>query len=120
MYNKIFFKYGLILPRMRQNNTDIDEDDDVWSSSFVSKEVFWSSMGIIILIAMVSTFGNFFVIHAVIKMKNFNARFRYLNRAVLSLAIADFLLSLFGTPFSVVWWYWGKNDHRIILCCNIK
>ena len=108
MYNKVVIKYDLILPRMRQNTTDIDQDD-VWSSSYVKKEVFGFFIFIIILIAMVAAFGNSLVIYAVIKMKNFNARFRYLNRAVLSLAIADFVLSLFGTPFSVVFWYWGKK-----------
>ena len=107
MYNKVVIKYDLMLPRMRQNTTDTDED--VWSSSFVKKEVFGFFIFIIILIAMVAAFGNALVIYAVIKMKSFNARFRYLNRAVLSLAIADFVLSLFGTPFSVVFWYWGKK-----------
>ena len=109
MYNKVVIKYDLILPRMKQNVTEIGEDDDVWASSFVKKEVFGFFIFIIILIAMVAAFGNSLVIYAVIKMKNFNARFRYLNRAVLSLAIADFVLSLFGTPFSVVFWYWGKK-----------
>ena len=108
MYNKVVIKYDLILPRMRQNTTDIDQDD-VWSSSYVKKEVFGFFILIIILIAMVAAFGNALVVYAVIKMKSFNARFRYLNRAVLSLAIADFVLSLFGTPFSVVFWYWGKK-----------
>ena len=108
MYNKVVIKYDLILPRMRQNTTDIDQDD-VWSSSYVKKEVFGFFIFIIILIAMVAAFGNALVVYAVIKMKSFNARFRYLNRAVLSLAIADFVLSLFGTPFSVVFWYWGKK-----------
>ena len=108
MYNKVVIKYDLLLPRMRQNTTDIDQDD-VWSSSYVKKEVFGFFIFIIILIAMVAAFGNALVVYAVIKMKSFNARFRYLNRAVLSLAIADFVLSLFGTPFSVVFWYWGKK-----------
>ena len=108
MYNKVVIKYDLLLPRMRQNTTDIDQDD-VWSSSYVKKEVFGFFIFIIILIAMLAAFGNALVVYAVIKMKSFNARFRYLNRAVLSLAIADFVLSLFGTPFSVVFWYWGKK-----------
>ena len=69
---------------------------------------FWIVICIIIFIALVAAVGNAFVIHVFVTKRGLGAQFRYLNRVVLSLAIAEFTLSLFGTPFSIVYWYWGK------------
>ena len=70
---------------------------------------FWIVISVIIFIAVVAAVGNAFVILVFATKRGIGAKFRYLNHAVLSLAIAEFTLSLFGTPFSIVYWYWGKN-----------
>ena len=70
---------------------------------------FWVVICIITFIALVAAVGNAFVILVFVTKRGIGARFRYLNHAVLSLAVAEFTLSLLGTPFSIVYWYWGKN-----------
>ena len=71
-------------------------------------EMFWILICITIVIALLAAMGNAFVIFVFITKRGIGSKFRYLNHAVLSLAIADFINSLFGTPFSIVYWYWGK------------
>ena len=110
MYDRIILRYNWIVPRINHNETnDItnENDDDQWYDQ--NTGIFWVLMCITAVLAMIAVAGNSLVIFAVIKKRNVSAKFRYLNHAVLSLAIADFILSLFGTPFSVVYWYWGKS-----------
>ena len=105
----IILRYDLFEIRLRQNENETDKYDDYDKVYFKNFELFWAMVCITASIAMVAVVGNSIVIFAVIKRTHLSAKFRYLNRAVLSLAIADFTLSLFGTPFSVVYWYWGKQ-----------
>ena len=56
---------------------------------------FWVLVSIRALVALIGIVGNSMVIHASIKSSNtIGKSFRYLNRVVLSLAIADLLYSL--------------------------
>ena len=71
-------------------------------------EFFWILVSISALLSFVGVVGNAIVIYAAIQKRRIASSFRYLNRVVLSLAIADFLYSLLGEPFFVVHWYWGK------------
>ena len=73
------------------------------------KALFWILISIAILVALVGVSGNVLVIYAAAQKKHMSGGFRYLNHAVMSLAITDFGLSLFGTPFSIVYWYWGES-----------
>ena len=87
-------------------NFSIKNESPLWYDD--NKELFWLLVSIAILVAIVGVVGNALVIYAATQKKEIGARFRHLNHAVASLAIADFLLSLFGTPCDVVYWYWGK------------
>ena len=93
---------------METNQTNITniEGDKLWY--YENRETFWVLVSISVLIALTGAVGNAFVIFAAIQRRNIASSFRYLNRVVLSLAIADFSYSLIGTPFYVVHWYWGK------------
>ena len=63
------------------------------------------------MVAMVGIIGNSIVIYASIKDRQSCVRsFRYLNRVVLSLAIADFLYSLVGQPCDILYWYYTLTD----------
>ena len=73
------------------------------------KELFWVLISIAIVVALAGVVANALVIYAATQKRNMSSGFRYLNHAVMSLAITDFCLSLFGTPFSIVYWYWGKT-----------
>ena len=88
------------------NNVTTDEKA-LWYYSH--QEIFWILISISILIALAGVVGNALVIFAATQKRSIGAGFRYLNHAVISLAIADFILSLFGTPFSIVYWYWGEK-----------
>ena len=110
MYDTIILRYNWILPRINPNETNnntIENVDDQWYDQ--NTGIFWILICITAILAMIAVAGNSLVIFAVIKKRNVSAKFRYLNHAVFSLAIADFVLSLFGTPISVVYWYWGKR-----------
>ena len=87
------------------NNTNI-EIDKLWY--YENKGLFWILVSISVLIALSGVVGNALVIIATIQSRNIGASFRYLNRAVLALAVEDFSYLLIGTPFYVVHWYWGK------------
>ena len=87
------------------NSSSIDESD-LWY--YYNKGLFWMLISISILIAFAGVIGNAVVIYAATKERNIGARFRYLNDVVKSLAITDFSLPLFGTPVTVVYWYWSK------------
>ena len=73
------------------------------------KELFWVLISIAILLALVGVVGNALVIYAATKKNPFRGVFHYLNHVVISLAVTDFCLLLFGTPCDIVYWYWGKN-----------
>ena len=110
MYDRIILRYNWIVPRINHNETNNntnENDDDQWYDQ--NTGIFWILICITAILALIAVAGNSLVIFAVIKKRNVSAKFRYLNNAVLSLAIADFVLSLFGTPFSVIYWYWGKS-----------
>ena len=110
MYDTIILRYNWIVPRINPNETNNntnENDDDQWYDQ--NTGIFWILICITAILALIAVAGNSLVIFAVIKKRNVSAKFRYLNHAVLSLAIADFVLSLFGTPFSVIYWYWGKR-----------
>ena len=63
------------------------------------------------MIAMVGIIGNSIVIYASIKDRQSVVRsFRYLNRVVRSLAIADFLYSLVGQPCDILYWYYTLTN----------
>ena len=88
------------------NSTD-DHESNLWYDD--NKALYWVLVSITLFMAIVGVVGNALVIYAATQKKEIGARFRHLNHAVTSLAIADFLLSLFGTPCDVVYWYWGKK-----------
>ena len=75
---------------------------------YSNKALFWVLVSILILVSIVGVLGNAIVIYAATKKKHMSGGFRYLNRAVRSLAITDLCLSLFGTPMAIVFWYWSK------------
>ena len=93
------------------NGTDCHEYVDgvaqLWY--YDNKSFFWILISVAISIALAGAFGNALVIFAATQRSNIGASFRYLNHAVISLAVGDFILSLFGTPLNVVYWYWGKH-----------
>ena len=94
MYDRIILRYNWIVPRINDNETNNitnENDDDQWYDE--NKGIFWILICITAILAMIAVAGNSLVIFAVIKKRNVSAKFRYLNHAVLSLAIADFVLS---------------------------
>ena len=94
------------MPNQSQNCSPDYDFGSHWYGDNVA--TFWILIAIIIFIALVAAVGNAFVIRVFVTKRGLGAQFRYLNHVVLSLAIAEFTLSLFGTPFSIVYWYWGK------------
>ena len=97
---------------MEANDTNVTTSDEKVLWYYSHQDTFWVLISISILIALAGVLGNGLVILASIKKRSIAEKFRYMNYAVISLAIADFILSLFGTPFSIVYWYWGKQIHR--------
>ena len=89
---------------MRRNLTHFASIDELHLWYYDHRGLFWILISIVILIALVGVLGNAMVIYAATQ-KNMSGGFRYLNEAVISLAITDFCFSLFGTPFSIVYWY---------------
>ena len=90
-----------------------DEEDESTKSWYDDRgaTLFMILVAIKIIIAMVGIIGNSIVIYASIKDRQSVVRsFRYLNRVVRSLAIADFLYSLVGQPFDILYWYYNLTD----------
>ena len=90
-----------------------DEEDESTKSWYDDggATLFMILVAIKIIIAMVGIIGNSIVIYASIKDRQSVVRsFRYLNRVVRSLAIADFLYSLVGQPFDILYWYYNLTD----------
>ena len=94
------------MPNQSQNCSPHYDFGSHWYGDNVA--TFWILICMIIFIALVAAIGNAFVILVFATKRGIGSKFRYLNHAVLSLAIAEFTLSLLGTPFSIVYWYWGK------------
>ena len=99
--------------------TKSEDDVDITSCETPSKiwynddtaPFFWVLVSIRVLVALIGIVGNSMVIHASIKSSNtIGKSFRYLNRVVLSLAIADLLYSLLGQPFDIMYWYYNLSD----------
>ena len=85
------------------------EDKDLMESWYYDggAPLFIVLVSIKALIAMIGVAGNSIVIYASIKDRQSIVRsFRYLNRVVRSLAIADFIYSLVGQPFDILYWYY--------------
>ena len=92
---------------LNQTNSSAIDESYLWY--YDHKPQFWMLISISILIALSGVIGNAMVIYASTQKKHMRGGFSYLSDAVKSLAITDFCFSLFGTPFSIVYWYWGKN-----------
>ena len=101
-------KYDLPLSRIghNENDTSFNESYDIWYQE--NFELYWTLISVTAFFALVAAVGSAIVIFAVITKNHVSARFRYLNLAVLSLAIADFMFALCGTSFLVIYWYWSK------------
>ena len=93
-------------------NSSVIDEASFWY--YDHKSLFWMLISISIIIALAGAIGNALVIYASTRARHMKDGFRYLNDAVKSLAVTDFCLSVFGTPFSVVYWYWGKINLSII------
>ena len=104
----IAMKYDLLLSRIghNENDTSFNESYDIWYQE--NFELYWTLISVTAFFALVAAVGSAIVIFAVITKNHVSARFRYLNLAVLSLAIADFMFALCGTSFFVIYWYWSK------------
>ena len=94
---------------MEENVTNSSSVDESYLWYYDHKGLFWTLISMSILIGIAGVMGKSMVIYAVIYKRRTSGGFRYLNDAVKSLAITDFCFSLFGTPFSIVYWYWGKH-----------
>ena len=73
-----------------------------------NQALFWLSVVTYLCISLVAVSGNSLVIYAAHGNNN-TGPLRYLDNAVKSLAIADMMFGLVGTPLLVVNYYWGKN-----------
>ena len=88
----------------------LSEDEESWYDDR-GATLFMILVAIKTMIAMVGIIGNSIVIYASIKDRQSVVRsFRYLNRVVRSLAIADFLYSLVGQPFDILYWYYNLTN----------
>ena len=74
-----------------------------------NKGLFWASIVAYLCIAVIAVLGNGLVIYAAYGNNN-TGRLRYLDDVVKSLAIADMLFGLIGTPFMIVNYYLSKNE----------
>ena len=73
--------------------------------------IFGILVSIRILVALISIIGNSMVIYASMKSKeSIGKSFRYLNRVVLSLSIADLIHSLLGVPLDFLYWYYNLSE----------
>ena len=104
----IVMKYDLLLSRIGHNENDpsFNKSYDIWYQE--NFELYWTLVSFTASFALVAAVGSAIVIFAVITKNHVRARFHYLNLAVLSLAIADFMFALCGTSFFVIYWYWSK------------
>ena len=73
--------------------------------------IFAILVSIRVLVALICIVGNSMVIYASIKSKDtIGKSFRYLNRVVLSLSIADLIHSVLGLPFDILYWYYNLSE----------
>ena len=109
---------------MKNNVADVFPnitEEDVSTTTMGSRTRFWYNDGgapifillvsIRVLISLIGIIGNSMVIYASIKNKDsIGKSFRYLNRVVLSLAIADLANSMLGHPIDIIYWYYNLSD----------
>ena len=74
---------------------------------------FWTMVAFYVCIAVVTAIGNGLVIYAAYGNRN-TGRLRYLDDVIKSLAVADMLFGLIGTPFLLVSYYMGEYLWLII------
>ena len=105
----IVMKYDLLLSRIKhyENDTIVNDGYGMWYQE--NFELYWTLVSVTAFFALVAAVGSATVIFTVITKNHVSARFHYLNHAVLSLAVADFMFALCGTSFFVVYWYWSKS-----------
>ena len=91
------------------NNTEMETTDEgkFWFDE--NEYLFWVLVVLSSLIACAGVIGNALVMFIAIKNEDISASFRYLNRVVLSLAVADFCFLFIGEPFYIMYWYWGTT-----------
>ena len=87
----IVMKYDLLLSRIDhdENYTSVIKSYGMWYQHNV--ELYWTLVSITAFLAMVAALGSAIVIFTVVTKNHVSARFHYLNHAVLSLAVADFM-----------------------------
>ena len=73
----------------------------------ISSEWFWSIAGVYLFIGLLAFIGNSLVIYAAFGHKN-KGPMRYLDNVVKSLAVADMLTGLIGTPLVIYRYYLGR------------
>ena len=78
-----------------------DENDTSWIA-------FWCSVILCLVAGFISILGNGLVLY-VSNLKIDVGKFEYINLVVKHLALSDFLFGLIGTPFTILFWYWGRN-----------
>ena len=71
------------------------------------KGLFWASVAFYVCISLVTVIGNGLVIYAAYGNRN-TGRLRYLDDVIKSLAVADMLFGLIGTPFILISSYMGE------------
>ena len=82
-----------------------DENDTSWIA-------FWCSVILCLVAGFISILGNGLVLY-VSNLKNDAGKFEYINLVVKHLALSDLLFGLIGTPFTILFWYWGRNYYDL-------
>lgn len=73
----------------------------------IKAPLFWVSVAVSVILAILSIIGNGIVIYVAGRKKN-TGTLRYLNNAVRSLAVTDLVIGLIGIPLMIVYYYWGQ------------
>ena len=71
-----------------------------------NKALFWALMLFYMCLAVIAVIGNGLVLYASYGTRN-TGRLRYLDDAIRSLAVADMLFGMVGTPLLILWYYMG-------------
>ena len=88
------------------NVTNLNTYNNTNALYSIKVPLFWASVGVSVLLAILAIIGNGIVIYVAGRKTN-TGTMRYLNDAVRSLAISDFLIGLVGTPLIITYSYWG-------------
>ena len=88
------------------NITDQNTCNNTDALHSIKEPLFWASVGVSVLLAILAIIGNGIVIYVAGRKTN-TGTMRYLNDAVRSLAISDFLIGLVGIPLMITYYYWG-------------